>query len=120
MKKKQAIHLNKKAKNIITIISIILLLILALIINHTVMNYTIKALIYTIGISFILIFLTKKYKDIIINTTQEIKNEIKTITWPTKKETIQSSLSILAIIACTSMILWILDSILTYIISKII
>ncbi len=50
---------------------------------------------------------------------KEIKHEIKNISWPNKKEINQSTLIIMIILLLTSLVLWIIDSIFTYIISNI-
>ncbi|MDP2762991.1 MAG: preprotein translocase subunit SecE, partial [Enterobacteriaceae bacterium] len=70
-------------------------------------------------IIILILLITTKYNEKLVNTLHEAKNELKIITWPNRKEITQSTLSVIAIISCTSLILWILDSILTYIISKI-
>lgn len=50
---------------------------------------------------------------------KEIKHEIRNISWPNKKEINQSTLIIMIILLLTSFVLWIIDSIFTYIISNI-
>lgn len=60
------------------------------------------------------------HKETINDYIKDIKTEIKQIHWPKKKDINQATLMVLLIVLLTSIILWIIDSILIYIISKII
>ena len=70
-------------------------------------------------LSFVIIYFILIYKSEIIIMISGLKLELKSISWPNKKEINQTAVIIIAIISATSLILWIIDSILTYIISKI-
>lgn len=77
-------------------------------------------MLLTIGIILALtIILLLKNKNNKVFLT-EIRSEIKNIHWPNKKEINQSMLIITLIIITASFVLWIIDSILTFCISKII
>jgi len=73
------------------------------------------SLYLTVLITYFLIAHKKKTYSFLNN----IKVEIKNIHWPTKKDVNQTTLMVVIIILLTSMTLWIIDSLLTYIISKI-
>jgi preprotein translocase subunit SecE len=103
-------------ENIKLIITIIALISIPITLNILTKNNLI-VLLSVIITSTITIFLIKKNNKMLIT---EIKSEIKNITWPNKKEINQSMLTVTIIIILTSLIIWIVDSILTFIISKII
>jgi preprotein translocase subunit SecE len=51
---------------------------------------------------------------------KETKNELKLISWPSKKEVNQTILIVLILIVLTSACFWFIDSILVYIISQLV
>lgn len=65
----------------------------------------------------IFIFVIKKKN--VYNIINNLMVEIKNITWTNKKELNQTILAVLAILSLVVFVLWIVDSILTYFISKI-
>lgn len=73
--------------------------------------------LYLIILSAYIFFI---YKQTILVFVHGLKMEVKTIYWPTKKEMNQTTLMVIVITLLASIILWIVDSILTYIISKIV
>jgi preprotein translocase subunit SecE len=96
----------------------ILLILITTIVSFIIKNQILLFLLIAI-ISILLIFLlVKKNKNKML--LSEIKLEIKNIQWPNKKEVNQSMLMVSIIIACSSVIIWLIDSILTFLISKII
>jgi len=122
MNKKSKLNKNKNNnKKYINIFIIILLIIAIPIINYFIINTLLKISLFIIIIFNLgFIFIKTNYYKQMISFIQETKTELKNITWSKRKEIIQSTLAVLAIILCTSIVLWIIDSILTYIISKII
>lgn len=70
-------------------------------------------------IFIVLIYLYNKYKKDFFLILDNIKLEIKSISWPSKSDVKQTSLMVIAFVFFSSLILWIIDSFLTYIISKI-
>jgi len=66
-------------------------------------------------IASIIILLKNKKSEIL-----ELKSEIKSIVWPDKKEVNQTMLTVTIIIISSSLIIWLIDSMLTFLISKII
>ena len=59
-------------------------------------------------------------KDNILLKIKEIKKEIRNISWSDGKEITQTILIIFVLIFITSVFLWIIDSLLVYIIAKLI
>ena len=45
-------------------------------------------------------------------------NEIKKVVWPTKNETIQTTLIVIVMVAVTGVILWLLDNVMIWLIAK--
>jgi preprotein translocase subunit SecE len=49
----------------------------------------------------------------------EARTEVRKVVWPTKKETVQSTLVVMAMVVLIAVILWIFDSILTWIVKQV-
>jgi len=112
---------NIKTKKNISFVFITLLTTLIPFIFYLMKNILIKICLYIIIILCIILIIIKyKHHKKLISFLKETRQEFKNITWSKRKETIQSTLAVLCIVFCTSIILWIIDSILTYIVSKII
>lgn len=108
-------HQNGKFLFIVLITSIFILL------NYISINKKNILLISTIFYLFILsTYLFYMYKTKMVVFISNLKMEIGSIHWPKKKEINQTALMVIIITLLTSAILWIIDSILTYIISTII
>jgi len=45
-------------------------------------------------------------------------NEIKKVVWPTKQETIQTTLIVIVMVSVTGVILWLLDNVMIWLIAK--
>ncbi|HFL8819550.1 MAG TPA: preprotein translocase subunit SecE [Candidatus Azoamicus sp. OHIO2] len=60
------------------------------------------------------------YKYEFLVKLKEIKNEFKHISFPTKREISQTILTVVILILLTCLCLWIIDSVLIYILSKLI
>ena len=73
--------------------------------------------LYLLVLSTYIFFIYKSKMSIFISN---LKIEIKSIYWPKKKEINQNTFMVIIITLLASIILWIIDSMLTYIISKII
>ena len=56
----------------------------------------------------------KNLKDLVLASY----NEIKKIVWPTKNETIQTTLIVIIMVAVTGLVLWLLDNIMIWLIAK--
>jgi len=107
-------------KKYIFFIFISLLTIFFILINYFI---TEKKIIFLITILYlILVFFVFfiSYKDKVIFFVNDIKSEIKNICWPGKNDISQTGLIIIIIILLTSIVIWLIDSLLTYIISIII
>ena len=109
--------LFEKYKKSILIITTLLILILT---NLYIINKNILIFINILftSISLICFFIIEKKN--IKNIINDFKTELANITWINKKELNQTTLTILFILLITIFILWIIDSTLTYLISKII
>ena len=46
----------------------------------------------------------------------EARTEVRKVVWPTRKETVQTTLVVMAMVVVTAVILWIFDSILTWLV----
>lgn len=46
----------------------------------------------------------------------EARAEVRKVVWPTRKETVQTTLVVMAMVVVTAIILWIFDSILTWLV----
>jgi len=46
----------------------------------------------------------------------EARIEVRKVVWPTRKETVQTTLVVMAMVVVTALILWIFDSILTWLV----
>jgi preprotein translocase subunit SecE len=46
----------------------------------------------------------------------EARAEVRKVVWPTRKETVQTTLVVMAMVVVTALILWIFDSILTWVV----
>lgn len=106
---------NHKIKKI-TILTITILIILLTLINILIKNKIFMLIIISsMIITAIIILLKNKKSDIL-----ELKTEIKSIVWPDKKEINQTMLTVTLIIISSSLIIWLIDSMLTFLISKLI
>jgi len=106
---------NHKIKKI-TIITISILIVLLTLINILIKNKIFMlVIILSMFIASIIILLKNKKSEIL-----ELKSEIKSIVWPDKKEVNQTMLTVTIIIISSSLIIWLIDSMLTFLISKII
>ncbi len=47
---------------------------------------------------------------------RESRTELRKVVWPTRKETLQTTLIVMAVVALTAVILWILDGLLAWIV----
>ncbi len=54
------------------------------------------------------------------NLVKEAKIEIRKVVWPTRQETVQTTLVVVAVVVIMGLILWALDSLLGWIISSLI
>lgn len=106
---------NHKLKKI-TIITITILLILLTLINIFIKNKIFMLIIISSMLIISIIMLLKNKKSEIL----ELKSEIKSIVWPNKKEVNQTMLTVTLIIISSSLIIWLIDSMLTFLISKLI
>jgi preprotein translocase subunit SecE len=106
---------NHKLKKI-TIITITILLILLTLINIFIKNKIFMLIIISSMLIISIIMLLKNKKSEIL----ELKSEIKSIVWPDKKEVNQTMLTVTLIIISSSLIIWLIDSMLTFLISKLI
>jgi preprotein translocase subunit SecE len=52
-----------------------------------------------------------------IGFARDSQNELRKVTWPTRQETIQTTLIVVVIVAIASVILWLLDSLLLWAVS---
>ncbi|HIH2763010.1 MAG TPA: preprotein translocase subunit SecE [Candidatus Azoamicus sp.] len=104
----------KIQKNIL--IKIILLLALLTLINIFIQKKIFMLIIISIVIIISTIILFKNRK----SELTELKSEIKSISWPDKKEVNQSMITVTLIIISASLVIWLIDSILTFFISKVI
>ena len=115
----ESFYLNKmknyKTKKYIAI-KIIILLALLTIINILIQKKIVMLLIISVIIIISTIILFKNKKSDLL----DLKSEIKSISWPDKKEVNQSMLTVTLIIIGASLIIWLIDSTLTFLISKII
>jgi preprotein translocase subunit SecE len=106
---------NYKTKKYI-VISIITLLALLTVINIFIQKKIFILLILSVILTISTIILLKNKKSDLL----DLKSEIKNISWPDKKEVNQSMITVTLIIISSSLIIWLIDSILTFLISKII
>ncbi len=112
---KNYLKINETAFFITSIIIIFTL------INYLAINKNIMLLLTTcICIATIISFLLTIKKSQTLLFFKDIKSEIKNIYWPKKKEINQTLLMVVIITLLTSITLWIIDSILTRIITKMI
>jgi preprotein translocase subunit SecE len=49
---------------------------------------------------------------------RESRTELRKVVWPTRKETLQTTLIVIAVVALTAVILWIFDGILAWIVRQ--
>lgn len=49
----------------------------------------------------------------------EARTEVRKVVWPTKKETVQTTLIVMAMVVLIAVILWLFDSILTWIVKMV-
>jgi len=98
------------------LIKIIILLTLLTLINIFVQKKIFMLIIISIVIIISTIILLKNKKSELI----ELKSEIKNINWPDKKEINQSMITVTLIIISASLVIWLIDSMLTFLISKLI
>ena len=108
-------------KKNIYIFFIIITLIFFLSLNYFfALKEELKIISYILIVSSILLYIYKtKYIKKITEYLKDSKTELKNITWPKLKDARQSTFAVLIIVLITSIIIWILDSILTYIIAYI-
>lgn len=60
------------------------------------------------------------YKNKIFFKIKEVNDEIKNISWPNKKDVTQTIIIVIIFIIFTILVLWMVDSILIYILSKLV
>jgi len=112
---KKYLNINK------TLLFTVTITIIFILINYFAINKKITLLLTTcLYMSTLIIYFFITQKEYINLYLKDIKLEIKNIHWPEKKEINQTTLMVLIIVLSTSIILWIIDSLLTYIVSKII
>ena len=103
------------------ILFIALITILFILLNYIFINQKNILLISTFAYLIILsICIFIMYKHLMFTFVNNLKIEVKNIHWPSKKEINQTTLMVIIITLLASIILWITDSILTYIVSKLI
>jgi len=66
---------------------------------------------------FVLFMFTNSYDDLRV-FVQDSYAELKKVVWPTKPETIQTTLIVFAMVAFTSIVLWLLDNMMIWLIAK--
>ncbi len=110
-------NITKNKKIFFTFIFILFFSIL-ITFNHLFkINNYVKIMLITLLALFFL-FLIKKNIEKIKYYLAESKSEINKITWPPLKEVRQSTLLVIAIVSLISLLLWMLDSIITFVISS--
>ena len=51
---------------------------------------------------------------------KDAKNEIRKVVWPTRQETVQTTLVVVAVVLAMGLVLWGLDSLLGWVVSRLI
>jgi preprotein translocase subunit SecE len=70
---------------------------------------------------FALVLLTFMFTDVglqLKNLLMDSYNEAKKVVWPTKQETIQTTMIVIIMVAVTGVILWLLDNVMIWLIAK--
>ncbi len=102
-----------KKSTLLILVSFIIFILL----NYFGIDKNTSIFVTAIYVSILILYLFVTKKEIIIIYVNEIKSEIKLIQWPDKKMINQTALMVLIIVLLTSIVLWLIDSILTYVIS---
>lgn len=91
---------------------LLLVLIVSLFFNHVFIFCFLTILL------FLGIIACFRFKELIVLSFKEVRFEFNNISWASKSEVRQTTFVILIIVFLSSLFLWLVDSILTYIISK--
>jgi preprotein translocase subunit SecE len=67
------------------------------------------------GVATAIAFQTEKGR-VTWDFMRESRTELRKVVWPTRKETLQTTLIVIAVVAMTAIILWILDGLLAWIV----
>ena len=70
-------------------------------------------LLVVVGISAALVFITEKGQSI-WRFSQEARTEVRKVVWPTRKETMQTTLIVLVMVLFVGILLWLFDSLLLW------
>ena len=81
--------------------------------------YRVIALIVSVGISLTLYIATSNGQNT-LNFLKSAQSEIKKVVWPTRQETTQTTLIVLVVVIIFGIILWLLDLVLSSLVSIVI
>ncbi|CUX95757.1 Protein translocase subunit SecE [Candidatus Gullanella endobia] len=102
---------------------ITILLLLVIVCNYYYSDYYLLVrvlfIVLIIAVMGSIIMITNKGK-FVVAFAREARNEIRKVVWPTRKETLYTTLIVAAVTILMSLILWGLDSILVHVVSFII
>ena len=80
-------------------------------------KYQLISWLSTIAIIFLLYITTESFKNL-KELILASYNEVKKVVWPTKQETIQTTLIVIVMVSVTGVILWLLDNVMIWLIAK--
>ena len=72
-----------------------------------------------VGIVALLIMLSTRKGHVAWQFTKEARTELRKVVWPSRQETIQSTLAVLILVSILSIILWMMDSVWLWLITLI-
>ena len=81
--------------------------------------YRVVGLLVLAGVAGYVAYLTEKGKAFFVQL-KEAKNEVRKVVWPTRQETWQTTLMVVAVVLIVGLALWGLDSLLSWIVSAVI
>lgn len=81
--------------------------------------YRVLGILVVAGISLYVLSFTAKGRDF-FSLLKESRSEMRKIVWPTKQETLQTTCGIIVIVLLVALILWMVDTLLGWLILKII
>lgn len=73
-------------------------------------------LLFAIGMSVAVAVQTEKGRSV-WDFMRDSRTEVRKVVWPTRQETIQTTLIVMAVVALMAMIMWALDSLLGFLVS---
>ena len=114
-------YMSKKFIDVISFSAIAIVLLATFFLSSVYsLDYSIRAIFYIVSVlvSFYLFYLTGPGKQTYVFIL-EAQAELKKVVWPTRQETTQTTMIVVVMVAISGFILWGVDSIFTWIISRV-